>query len=45
MTPIAGQGQGERVNLGSGRGDDNWCNGAFAGGPGGTAWVWRDFLK
>lgn len=36
---------GERVNLGSGCRDDNWCNVAFAGGPGGTAWVWGDFLK
>jgi len=36
---------GERVSLGSGCRDDNWCNVAFAGGPGGTAWVWGDFLK
>jgi hypothetical protein len=36
---------GERVNLGSGCRDDNWCNVAFPGGPGGTAWVWGDFLK
>jgi hypothetical protein len=38
-------GDGQRVNLGSGCRDDNWCNVAFAGGPGGTAWVWGDFLK
>ena len=38
-------GEGQRVNLGSGCRDDNWCNVAFAGGPGGTAWVWGDFLK
>ncbi len=36
---------GERVNLGSGCRDDNWCNVSFPGGPGGTAWVWGDFLK
>jgi hypothetical protein len=36
---------GDRVNLGSGCRDDNWCNVAFPGGPGGTAWVWGDFLK
>ncbi|OBK72238.1 SH3 domain-containing protein [Mycobacterium sp. 1274761.0] len=35
---------GDHVNLGSGCGD-NWCNVAFAAGPGGTAWVWGDFLK
>jgi hypothetical protein len=38
-------GEGQRVNLGSGCRDDNWCNVAFPGGPGGTAWVWGDFLK
>ena len=38
-------GEGQRVQLGSGCKDDNWCNVAFAGGPGGTAWVWGDFLK
>jgi hypothetical protein len=36
---------GQRVNLGSGCRDDNWCNVSFPGGPGGTAWVWGDFLK
>ncbi len=36
---------GDHVNLGSGCRDDNWCNIAFPGGPGGTAWVWGDFLK
>jgi hypothetical protein len=38
-------GEGQRVNLGSGCRDDNWCNVAFPAGPGGTAWVWGDFLK
>jgi hypothetical protein len=38
-------GAGQRVNLGSGCRDDNWCNVAFPAGPGGTAWVWGDFLK
>ena len=35
-------GEGQRVNLGSGCRDDNWCNVAFPTGPGGTAWVWGD---
>lgn len=38
-------GEGQRVQLGSGCKDDNWCNVVFAGGPGGTAWVWGDYLK
>jgi hypothetical protein len=38
-------GEGQRVNLGSGCRDDNWCNVAFPAGPGGTAWVWGDLLK
>lgn len=38
-------GQGQRVNLAGGCRDDNWCNVAFPAGPGGTAWVWGDFLK
>lgn len=38
-------GEGQRVDLGSGCRDDNWCNIAFGAGPGGTAWVWGDFLK
>lgn len=38
-------GEGQRVDLGSGCNGDNWCNVAFPGGPGGTAWVWGDFLK
>ncbi|WNG91039.1 hypothetical protein [Mycobacterium sp. ITM-2016-00318] len=38
-------GGGQRVDLGAGCRDDNWCNVAFAAGPGGTAWVWGDFLK
>ncbi len=38
-------GDGQQVQLGSGCQDDNWCNIACPAGPGGTAWVWGDFLK
>ena len=38
-------GEGQKVQLGSGCKDDNWCNIVWPGGPGGNAWVWGDFLK
>ena len=38
-------GEGQRVQLGSGCKEDRWCNIAWPAGPGGTAWVWGDFLK
>jgi hypothetical protein len=38
-------GEGQQVKLGSGCKDDNWCNVVWPAGPGGTAWVWGDFLK
>ncbi len=38
-------GEGQKVQLGSGCKDDNWCNIVWPGGPGGKAWVWGDFLK
>jgi hypothetical protein len=38
-------GDGQRVQLGSGCKEDHWCNVVWPAGPGGTAWVWGDFLK
>ncbi len=38
-------GEGQRVDLAAGCKEDNWCNVVFPAGPGGTAWVWGDFLK
>jgi hypothetical protein len=38
-------GDGQRVQLGSGCKDDHWCNVVWPAGPGGTGWVWGDFLK
>jgi hypothetical protein len=38
-------GEGQQVKLGSGCKGDNWCNVVWQAGPGGTAWVWGDFLK
>lgn len=38
-------GEGQKVQLGSGCKDDNWCNIVWPGGPDGKAWVWGDFLK
>ena len=38
-------GEGQRVQLGSGCKEDRWCNVVWPAGPGGTAWVWGDFLE
>jgi len=36
--------QGQQVPFNSCR-SDNWCSVGFAAGPGGTGWVWGEFLK